>query len=168
MGMSVFPDNKFLISLGLILVLAAGGYTFWYIHNQELVSHSIQEQQEVEHLVTEFGLRLNRVSLAASEDLVTQQLRDAYSDLVTPELLSYWTEYPSSAPGRLTSSPWPDHIDITQIEKVRQGLYHVGGDVILMTSSEVANGGNAGIEHVSISVIREQDTWLISKYTIIQ
>ena len=72
----------------------------------------------VRELVTEFGKKLQMVSLLAPEDILSESLEENYGGLVSPALLEEWMEEPSAAPGRLVSSPWPDRIEVTGVEKV--------------------------------------------------
>ena len=64
----------------------------------------------VRHLVTEFGSRLKNVSLLATEDTVKNSIRENYGDLVSPALLGKWHNDVNQAPGRVTSSPWPERM----------------------------------------------------------
>ena len=50
----------------------------------------------------------------------------------------------SKAPGRVTSSPWPDHIEITRITPEEPDQYRVEGFVVEMTSQEAVQGGGGG------------------------
>ena len=61
------------------------------------------------------------MSLSAPAAVVKKSMTDNYSEFVTPELLSKWESDPKNAPGRLVSSPWPDHIEILSVEK-RRGI----------------------------------------------
>ncbi|HOQ09731.1 MAG TPA: copper amine oxidase N-terminal domain-containing protein, partial [Syntrophomonadaceae bacterium] len=70
------------------------------------------EQAVVSKLVADFGQRLKNVSLLAPDDVVTKSIKENYAEYVSPELLAQWQKDPANAPGRLTSSPWPERIDI--------------------------------------------------------
>ncbi len=87
-----------------------------------------------------------------------------YVSYVAPSLLQVWTADPTKAPGRHTSSPWPDSIDIVSITKINDTTYSVEGNVL-----EVANTDEeilpAAVYPVSMQV--EKDTgsgqwWIIS------
>ena len=53
-----------------------------------------------------------------------------YGDYITPELLAKWQGDPQNAPGRMTSSPWPDRIEISNIERQPDGSYIANGKII--------------------------------------
>ena len=64
----------------------------------------------------EFGSRLKLVSLLAPEDVLRRDIEEHFVDLVTPELLNKWLDDPTAAPGRLTSSPWPECIAVDEVK----------------------------------------------------
>ncbi|MEQ8199808.1 MAG: hypothetical protein ABRQ24_00140 [Syntrophomonadaceae bacterium] len=119
-----------------------------------------QEQQQVRSVVTTFGQRLQMVSLTAAPEQVLQQMQANYADLVTPELLAKWQNQPNSAPGRAVSSPWPERIDVTSLEKT-DGKYAVKGEIIWITSVEKTNGGAAARQSIDLTVAKPGDRWLI-------
>jgi hypothetical protein len=115
------------------------------------------EEIEVRAVVEDFGRSLQNVSLlspTAAEDIEQQ-----YAQFVSPHLLQAWIADPSSAPGRLTSSPWPDHIEITKFELQSDGSYIVIGRIVEMTSS-----GEAGRQTVELNVDSIDAQWLITGY----
>src|SRR5438105_2826431 len=71
------------------------------------------DEAAVRSLVTEFGDHLKNVSLAADPQILRDSIRTEYAPYVTPELLQKWQNNSETAPGRRTSSPWPERIDIT-------------------------------------------------------
>ncbi|MDE3155269.1 MAG: hypothetical protein KGN76_09205 [Acidobacteriota bacterium] len=117
----------------------------------------------VRALVTRFGAQLQNVSLLAPD--VPQELDTTYGSLVDPSLLAAWKKDVQSAPGRLTSSPWPDHIEIHRVRRTATG-YSVTASVVYMTSNEVEHGGDAGTDAVVITVRRIGGRWLIASYTL--
>jgi hypothetical protein len=121
------------------------------------------EEQQVRDAVNVFAAHLQNVSLTASADVLTTTIQKEYGPFVTPELLTHWIADPTSAPGRLTSSPWPDHIDITSVQKVGSD-YQVAGEVVLMTSNEVAHGGDAGRIPVQMTMTAIDGQWYVSDY----
>jgi len=76
-------------------------------------------------------------------------------------LLQEWQEDPASAPGRLTSSPWPDRIEIADFENSSGDEYQVTGEIIEVTSAEKADGGAAAKRPIVLVVKRLKDHWLI-------
>ncbi|MDO9065494.1 MAG: hypothetical protein Q7U96_00220, partial [Chloroflexota bacterium] len=88
-----------------------------------------------------FGRKLRMVSLQSPNTGV--EIREQYSEFVSAELLQRWISDPSLAPGRITSSPWPDRIEIASITKKEPGQYIANGFVVEVTSLEVVHGGAA-------------------------
>lgn len=124
-------------------------------------STSTPEENAVSAVVTNFGLAEQKVSLLAPD--ATTTIAADYGPYVTPALLSQWEADPQSAPGRITSSPWPDHITVDSISETSQG-YDVHGTLVLLASPNLANGGNAGTDPVLIDLVKQNGTWLISSY----
>jgi hypothetical protein len=108
-------------------------------------------------LVRRFGQRLARVSLLAPPGTLRDEIRAQYAPLVTPSLLESWLADPSSAPGREASSPWPDHIEVRGVRRVRPDALEVTGDVVYTTSVEETRGGAARREPVVVTVVRGAD-----------
>lgn len=118
-------------------------------------------------VVDRFGDRLARVSLQAPADELRERIRAEYGPLVTPALLDSWLHDPSSAPGRVVSSPWPDRIEVRDVRRLRTGAYEVVGDVVYVTSVEVARGGAAHRDRVVLMVVHGRDgRWRIADYEV--
>lgn len=122
----------------------------------EAASGNDNEAAEVRQIAERFGTRLKTVSVLAPDTMVADQIREAYGTLVTPELLRSWVENPSAAPGRTVSSPWPERIEVRDVREVQPGIYSVDGDVVYVTSVEMAEGGAAAREPVVLRVERGQ------------
>ncbi len=58
---------------------------------------------------------------------------------------------PATAPGRETSSPWPDRIEVVDIAQQPNGTITARALLIWMTSEEVAHGGNAGTSTLALT-----------------
>ncbi|HVQ24614.1 MAG TPA: hypothetical protein VMV01_05540 [Planctomycetota bacterium] len=106
-------------------------------------------------LVGAFGSQLASVSLLAPPDMLSREMRAQYSSYVTQALLESWLQQPGTAPGRQVSSPWPARIDVTGVGASPEGGYDVLGEVVYLTSEELARGGSAAREAVSVHVVRE-------------
>lgn len=117
-------------------------------------------------VVDEFGRRLQTVPLLAPDDVVHRSLQENYGDLVAPALLAEWLLDPHSAPGRLTSSPWPDRIRIRSMAKREAGGYEVQGDIIEITSVEAAGGGVAAQRPITLVVEKVGQRWQITAVTL--
>jgi hypothetical protein len=133
-------------------------------------SSSVDEERAVREVVKRFGERLNSVNPQAAYDdtVIARHIRVAYGAFVTPALLESWTKNPRNAPGSVVSSPWPEEIELLEAQQVEEGLFRVEGDVIYMSSAEIAQGGVAGRERVVLSVRKGRDgTWRISDYKVV-
>jgi len=108
-----------------------------------LDKNGAHEEQDVRKLVEDFGKELQKVSLLAPEDLLIQSIKENYGSFITPDLLQKWLDDPQSTPGRMVSSPWPDHIDILDMEMNDKNQYTVNGEIVEVTSTELENGGAA-------------------------
>lgn len=141
--------------VGALLVF--GGLIYSYIGSHPDGILDGQHEGDVRTTVAQFGNQLNTVSLlspTAGEDI-----RKAYASYVTPALLETWINDPSIAPGRETSSPWPDHIEADTVTMSEDGSYEVLGRIMLMTST-----GDAGIIPVSLTVANVDGGFLITRY----
>jgi len=114
-----------------------------------------------------FGRALRQVSLLAPDTLLDTSLREHYGTFVTPALLQQWTSDPSLAPGRLTSSPWPDHIEIESVTREADTCV-VRGTIVYATSADAtASAGGAASaalrENVALRLVHD-DGWRISAF----
>ncbi|MFA5098720.1 MAG: hypothetical protein WC461_00675 [Candidatus Paceibacterota bacterium] len=144
-----------LVVSGLVLL---GG--IFYLARPYFSSPKIDESVAVRAVVENFGYALKNVSLLSST--VAQDIKKNYKDFVAPDLLMQWEADPSKAPGRLTSSPWPDEIVIADIRQFGSGAYDVSGKIIDMTST-----GMSGSRAVEIGVVKFGDKWLITGISIL-
>lgn len=110
-----------------------------------------------------FGERLKDVPLLAPDTVAAREIRARYAPLVTPELLERWAASPGHAPGREASSPWPERIEVRSVRDAGEGRCRVEGEVIYLTSEEVAHGGAAARAPVTIEVVNEGG-WRVSAY----
>ncbi|QAT50457.1 hypothetical protein EQM14_12175 [Caproiciproducens sp. NJN-50] len=133
-------------------------------------SRSTGEVQEaaVRDLVTGFGGQLQKVSLLAAKEAVASDMQKYYGEYVSPSLLKEWQSEPSSAPGRLTSSPWPDRIEILSVEKQADDAYDVTGEIIEKTSADVSGGQQSGKQGIKLSVQKIGGRWMIVDVTLDQ
>jgi hypothetical protein len=120
------------------------------------------DKQAVRAAVTGFGKRLQLVSVLAPADQAAQAIQDSYAAYVAPGLLTQWKNDPGNAPGKLTSSPWPDRIEISNVAALSNTRYQVDGKVIEITSVEAASGGVAASRSVRLIVERIDGQWLIT------
>lgn len=138
------------IIIGLVLIaIAVGGYAVTRMTSQS-------GESAASATVTEFGKNLQKVSLLAPD--ASTALVVFYGPYVTHELLASWKANMDLVPGKKTSSPWPDHIQITKVTPQGNG-YVVTGGVVLMTST-----GLAGVVPVVLQVVEQDGKWLIAAY----
>ena len=79
------------------------------------------EALEVRELVEGFGRRHALVSLVADKEIRDKAISGHFSYYASSELVKKWQKDPENAPGRLTSSPWPDRIEIDSLVKNEDG-----------------------------------------------
>ena len=124
---------------------------------------AVSEESEVRSVVEDFGRRIQAVPLQSPH--VLEEMRERYTELVSPELLQKWVGDISQAPGRIVSSPWPDRIEITSVVEETSDKYLVTGYVAEVTSVEVVSGGAANKIPVRITVEKAEGRWMITEYT---
>jgi glycine cleavage system H lipoate-binding protein len=120
-----------------------------------------QENLLIVNLVKSFGEKLKMVSLLAPEDMVKDSIKEYYGEFVSPGILEKWLNDPAKAPGRTISSPWPECIDIISAEKLSDTEYEVKGNIIKVTSVELAEGGIAASRPAKFLVRNIDGKWLI-------
>ncbi len=154
--------NHFYIIIAVIVVLIAI-FMIYKINND---NSNNNDEEEVIILVKDFGRTLKNVSLLAPRDTVIQAIKDNYSPYVTDELMQSWITHPRRAPGRTTSSPWPERIEITEVEKLSEDEYSIKGRIVEVTSAEAESGGAAAFRPVELIIRRTENKWLIDEITI--
>lgn len=140
---------------GALLVLAGLAYSYIGSHPQGIIDG--EHEGDVRTTIAQFGNQLNTVSLLAPT--AAEDIERTYGPFVAPELLAEWVANPASAPGRLTSSPWPDHIEVDSVTKNEAGSYDVAGRIILKAST-----GDVGSVPVSLTVSNVDGSFLITRY----
>lgn len=146
-----------LITLGVVYIYAQNG------RHGSYVAPFRSEEGQVEAVIEKFGEHLKNVSLVADPDTVASAIEREYSPYVTEALIDRWLKDPLHAPGRETSSPWPERIEIVSMEKVGD-YYEVVAKVISMTSVEKARGGYYDSSLVYITVANTNGAWRVGEY----
>ncbi|HAX69151.1 MAG TPA: hypothetical protein PK152_04935 [Anaerolineales bacterium] len=123
---------------------------------------STDEANHVGYVVENFGKRLQNVWLQSPN--AAQDMREQYSEFVSPALLETWVSDVSKSPGRIVSSPWTDRIEITALANEGSNMYVVTGFVVEVTSMEVVSGGAAAKMPVRVVIQSDQGRWLITEY----
>lgn len=126
------------------------------------VSSKTNDIDQIKTILESFGKVLVNVSLYSQPDILKKDMEKYYSPFVSKELISKWLQDPTEALGKLTSSPWPDHIEIINIKKLTGDKYEVSGNVLEITSVEETSGGYAYKYGVSLTVERINGKWLIA------
>lgn len=121
-------------------------------------------RQEVIALIESFGSKLQQVALLEPEEDLKADLMKYYGDLVEHDLLDVWLADPEAAPGRLTSSPWPDRIEAVAVEKIDSGLWRVEGKLIEVTSVEGPGGTPAALRPIEAVVENTSEGWRIQAF----
>lgn len=154
-----------ILLLGISLLGCTNGGNGADLESQEKRQNEESDKTAVMSLVEDFGKKLQKVSLQAPSEDVNKSMQENYGDIVAPELLTVWQKEPLKAPGRLTSSPWPDRIEILTAEKVANA-YEVKGEIIEITSIEKVNGGVAAKRPITLLVKKIDNRWLIDAVTL--
>ena len=108
--------------------------------------------------VTKFGNELKNVSLLAPD--AKNQIREKYSNYVTPELLTSWQAKPKNALGRNASSSWPENIAIISVTEQKDGTYKVEGNVVEIASADLMEP--AAVYPITLTMKNTGRVWLIS------
>ncbi len=155
--------QKIVFVVGLLLIILAGIWAAYTYPKSDSGVVSNADDAEVRRVVTEFGIKLQAVSLLASTENRKAAMDAAYSQYVAPELLAKW--YPAGADvfGRNTSSPWPERIEIVEVKPVA-GNFLVEGNVIEVTSKEAGTGKSAAAVYpVTLALEKREGNWTIVK-----
>jgi hypothetical protein len=126
----------------------------------------VQDRQVVENIVKVFGGRLQNVSLLAPRDALIQSIKENYGELVVNNLMNEWIGDPVKAPGRLVSSPWPDHIEIVAVKRLSGNEYQITGDIIEVTSVRIEESGFMAKQPVTIIIQKINNHWLITRLNL--
>ncbi len=152
--MSTARREYFLLVIGLILLITTGAGLYYV---QRAPNHA-RDMAQVSTLVGTFGAYEKNISLLRDTESLKTDIQAGYGPYVTSALLRQWQADPKNAPGRLTSSPWPERIEIDSITPQGAG-YVVTGRIIMMSST----GENTQMP-VVLLVLRENNQWKIAVY----
>lgn len=112
--------------------------------------------------VLQFGARLKQVPLLAPDSTRARAMQSQYGGLVSPVLLREWSADPRHAPGRLTSSPWPDRIEIRNMDRKSGRVFLVDGEIVERTSAD--STAESGRIPVRLAIWRSGRNWMIQNY----
>ncbi len=161
-------NRKIFLSFSiLIFIIAACAGAYFYarfeINRQNAANLNLTDAKAVRSLVGNFGRALKNVSLLAPT--AADDIANSYGNYLIPALLTAWENDPSQALGELTSSPWPDRIEISAVKQLGSDTYEVSGNIIEVTSMEVTQGGVAARRPVDLTVVETGGRWLIASVT---
>lgn len=149
----------------IILQLVAVCVTSGKIKDAYVLRPKLQVESDnilaIRKVVLTFGKRLKMVSIMSEKEILIRSIKEVSSDLVTSTLLDKWIKTPTTFPGRLVSSPWPDRIEILKIIKKSDTKYEVNGKIIEITSNEVIKGGIAAERNIVLQLKKQGLRWLI-------
>ncbi|MHB1347881.1 MAG: hypothetical protein ACYCXK_10375 [Candidatus Humimicrobiaceae bacterium] len=118
---------------------------------------------QIKTLVESFGKVLANVSLLSPSDILESDIKKHYGPFLSEGLISKWIRDPLTALGRLTSSPWPDRIEITDIKKITADNYEIFGNVVEITSAEAEEGSYSNKFGIRLTVERFDGNWVITE-----
>lgn len=152
----------------LMLSISLLGCTSTIVGNepQQIGEADKTDETAVVKVVEDFGKKLQLVSLLAPKDILEKSMKENYSEFVSQELIAKWVSEPLNAPSRLTSSPWPDRIEILDTKKLQENAYQVNGEII-----EIANAGDSGSKiaakrPITLVLKKAGNSWLIHEVTL--
>jgi hypothetical protein len=153
-----------IIVVGAAVLLTISGISRLWAEAPTAIHRTSDQETAVKTVVTEFGKRLRMVAIMAPKEMVTKAMDEQYSTLVSADLLAHWKNNPEKAPGKRTSSPSPERIDISSIEAKGHDTYVVKGKVILLTAQERRDGGIFQANPVTMTVEQRPGKWVITAY----
>ncbi len=144
------------IVLFLVLVVVVPGRSTSMLTATSTASTLSVDALAASSTVVAFGREEQLTELNAPD--ASAQVKKNYGRYVVASLLSQWQSDTESAPGRVVSSPWPDHIVVDSLIKTSNG-YQVKASLVLMTSN-----GVFGTDPLIIDLVKHDGAWLISSY----
>ena len=155
---------RIIVVVSAAILLTTSGTSHLWAEAPTAIHGASDQKTAVKTVVTEFGKRLRMVAVLAPKEMVTKAMDEEYSALVSADLLAMWRNNPEEAPGKRTSSPSPERIDISSIEAKGHDTYVVKGKVILLTAQERRDGGIFQANPVTMTVEQRHGKWVITAY----
>lgn len=137
------------------------GNVKWALSEKSGANETEIEKNEVVEFVQKFGGQLKMVSLLSPEDVLKDDMHKYYGNYVTDDLIEKWVKNPGNAPGKLTSSPWPERISVTSAEKTDEDRYIVNGTIYEITSDQIQKVGFAAKRPITLEVSKTDGKWII-------
>jgi putative hemolysin len=161
-------NKKLLLLIAVVALLGLGAFLFFSFLSKEkkvVFKENIDDVSIVKNIVEQFGKKLKSVSLQSPKEILEKQMRENYEEFLSPELLAGWINNPSKALGKDVSSPWPERIDIKNIQRISENKFLVEGDVIEITSVEAVEGGKANRLPIVLTLEKRNSKWVIVDIT---
>jgi hypothetical protein len=157
----------FAVAILILVGIAWFLWSSWKAPQPQTASSTLQtpvvsDLNLVSQVVTDFGNVLQNVPLSGDRQIASQAMDQNYAPYLSANLLMQWKDDPSQALGRATSSPWPARIEIEKLVQTSDNAYEVSGDIIFMTSDDVAKGTQGTRQPVTIRVENIGGHWLIT------
>lgn len=152
--------QRYLIVLVTLIVASGAAYGYYQYDKAHSSSSDIAQ---VRMTVYGLGDSLVQVPLSAPADVVAFAMDKYYALYVHPDLLAAWKVDPKNAPGRLTSSPSPDRIDITSAVKNEDGSYTVDAAIVEKARAAATTTAASTIP-VRFTLALGPDGWQITGY----
>lgn len=149
------------IAVGAVVLISFVTLIYLGWNPQEGGDTDASDERAVRTITAEWGARLKNVPLLAEEAALKNELAQQYGIYLSPELLAAWQANPHEAIGRQTSSPWPERIDIVQVQKNGEE-YTVSGNVVEITSQQP---NPAGVYPITLRFAKTGGQWRIAAVT---
>lgn len=123
-------------------------------------------EAEIADIVEGFGKKLQNISLLSPKDILETSMKENYGEYVSQTLITKWINDTENTPGRMTSSPWPDRIEIQDIKEISKDAFEVEGEIIEITSTEKESSGIAAKRPMTLILKKFDSNWLIDEVTL--
>ncbi|MBY0110694.1 hypothetical protein K2Y00_01680 [Patescibacteria group bacterium] len=167
--MAMSPANNQALLTSILLIAVGGTLLFsiaYYGHFYgEDGTPLTDDSMPPEEVVEAFGARLKDVSLLAPPILAAAAMDTHYAPYVASETLDAWKQNPDSAPGRVTSSPWPERIEVGTTTR-EENTARVEGVIVEYTSEIAAQGGQAIGYPIVATLERRAEGWKITSFEL--
>lgn len=150
-----------MVIIGLLVIAFA---FFQSMSTKKEPEQIIYNDAAVRETVMQFGNKIKNVSLLAEEKMLVDTIKKEYRPFVTNNLLLQWEMNPTLAPGRLTSSPWPEKIEVLTVTPGSNNEYVVKGTIVQVVNGESGQRITTGTIPIQLTVVDGGDGWRIATY----
>jgi hypothetical protein len=148
------------LSVGVVVALVAALAVAFGFFRGSAGSEPVfnAEDAAVRAVVADVGSKMKDVSLLAPD--AGAQIAAQYGSDITPELLAQWQADPMGAPGRQTSSPWPERIEV--VEVTQEGDRATAEANIIEVANGQAGTEVAAVQPATFMLQKRAGQWLVS------